>query len=323
VGDRAGLEWRPIEPADAKRWSVLLAGIQAVDRDWSAYFTEDDLLEDFSDPDHDFPQGSVAVLDGDAMVGYGVLMARSDADPVHEMRFDGGVHPTHRHAGIGRRLLDWAETAAVPMHEARHAGRPLTLNGGCDSQNAAAATLYAARGYRPVRWFHAMVKDLSDPLPDVAVPAGVELVGLTLDRSQIARQVRNEAFRDHWGSTETSAEAWQHFMESGVFRPAFSFLAYEADQPIGVIISHEYDAYLAATGVHDLHIAVVATVRAGRKRGIASALMARALTDARAAGYTAASLGVDADSLTGAVGLYERAGFTVEYTSTVYEKTLA
>ncbi len=48
----------------------------------------------------------------------------------------------------------------------------------------------------------------------------------------------------------------------------------------------------------------------------------RALTGARAAGFTSASLGVDADSPTGALGLYQRAGFTVMLTSITHTKPL-
>jgi ribosomal protein S18 acetylase RimI-like enzyme len=47
-----------------------------------------------------------------------------------------------------------------------------------------------------------------------------------------------------------------------------------------------------------------------------------AMSAARAAGYDRASLGVDADSLTGAVRVYERAGFAVEHTWIAYRKQL-
>jgi mycothiol synthase len=47
-----------------------------------------------------------------------------------------------------------------------------------------------------------------------------------------------------------------------------------------------------------------------------------AMSAARAAGYDQASLGVDADSLTGAVRLYERVGFAVDHTWTAYRKQL-
>jgi len=67
---------------------------------------------------------------------------------------------------------------------------------------------------------------------------------------------------------------------------------------------------------------VVGTRATGRKRGIATALLATALSAARAEGYDQASLGVDADSLTGAVRLYERVGFTVDNTWISHRKQL-
>jgi ribosomal protein S18 acetylase RimI-like enzyme len=83
------------------------------------------------------------------------------------------------------------------------------------------------------------------------------------------------------------------------------------------------DAYQARTGRRELYIALVGTRAAGRKRGIATALLITAMSAARAAGYDQASLGVDADSLTDAVRLYENVGFTVALTWTVYRKRLA
>lgn len=68
------------------------------------------------------------------------------------------------------------------------------------------------------------------------------------------------------------------------------------------------------TGKRDFYIPLVGTRRAGRKRGIATALLARALAEAQAAGFATASLTVDADSPTGALGLYQRVGFTVRDT---------
>jgi ribosomal protein S18 acetylase RimI-like enzyme len=111
-------------------------------------------------------------------------------------------------------------------------------------------------------------------------------------------------------------------MNLGAFRPEFSFLAYGDGEPLGMVIGHEYDAYAEATGERDVYIPIVGTRRAGRGRGIASALLSRALTEARAAGFTNASLNVDADSPTGALGLYERAGFTVEHTAVTQVKQL-
>ena len=256
------------------------------------------------------------------MAGYGVLTSRSEADPVHDIRYEGGVHPAYRGRGLGGELLDWAEKAAVPLHHDRHPGRPLSLSSGCLSSNARAVALFEQRGYQPVRWFHSMVRDLSAAIPDAVAPTGVRIVGYQPDMAEHARLVRNESFRDHWGSTETSAETWAYFLASAAFRPGFSFLAYEGSEPLGMLISYEYEAYNAKTGHRDLHISLVGTRAAGRKRGIATALLTTAMSAARADGYDQASLGVDADSLTGAVRLYEHVGFTVAHTRIAYRKRL-
>ena len=132
--------------------------------------------------------------------------------------------------GLGGQLLSWAETAAVPLHRERYPDRPLSLSGFCLSHNAAAVALYAARGYHPVRWFHAMVRDLTTALPEVPAPPGVQITAFTPGQSETARLIRNEAFTDHRGSTEISAEGWAHYMAASAFRPAFSFLAYASDE---------------------------------------------------------------------------------------------
>ena len=317
-----GFSRRPLAPEDVRDWVALLTAIQEADGG-DEYYSEQDGREAFGRPDQDFARGSIAIYDGPAMAGYGVLTSRSEADPVHDIRYEGGVHPAYRGRGLGGELLDWAEKAALPLHHERHPGRPLSLSSGCLSSNAGAAALHEQRGYQPVRWFHSMVRDLSAALPEAAAPAGVRIVGYQPDMAEHARLIRNESFRDHWGSTETSAETWAYFLASAAFRPGVSFLAYEGSEPLGMLMSYEYEAYNAKTGHRDLYISLVGTRAAGRKRGIATALLTTAMSAARADGYDQASLGVDADSLTGAVRLYEHVGFTVALTRTAYRKRLA
>jgi mycothiol synthase len=313
---------RPLAPGDAREWAALLTAIQDADGG-DDYSSEQDLQEAFGNPSQDYANGSIAISDGRTMVGYGVLTCRSEADLVHNMRYEGGVHPSYRGRGIGTELLDWAEQAAVPLHNKRFPGRPLSLSSGCLASNAAAVSLHEQRGYQAERWFHSMVRDLSAPVSEPVSPAGVQIAGYTRDMAEHARLVRNESFRDHWGSTETSAESWAHFLSSGAFRPRFSFLAYAGSEPLGMLISREHEAATNATGRRDLYIALVGTRAAGRKQGIATALLNTAMSAARADGYDQASLGVDADSLTGAVRLYEQVGFTVALTWTAYRKKLA
>ena len=316
-----GFDWRPLTPGDVGDWAALLAAVQDADGE-DEYTSEQDLRERFEDPERDFETSSIAVYDGRTMAGYGTLMCRGSADPVHDMLYMGRVHPAYRGRGLGGELLNWAERAAVPLHNQRFPGHPLSLATGCLSTNAAAAALYEQHGYQPARWFHEMVRDLSAAIPPPVIPPGVRIAAYQPDMAEHALLIRNESFRDHWGSTQTSPEHWAHFLAAAAFRPGLSFLAYQKAEPLGFLIARESEAYHAHTGRRDVHIALVGTRAGARKRGIATALLLATMSAARADSYDRASLDVDSDSLTGAVRLYEHLGFSVASTWISYRKQL-
>jgi mycothiol synthase len=84
--------------------------------------------------------------------------------------------------------------------------------------------------------------------------------------------------------------------------------------------SNEYDAYFEATGRREAYVAKVGTRREYRRRGIATTLLQHCLAACQEAGYDEASLMVDSENPTGALTVYERAGFRVESRWTDYAK---
>ncbi|MCD0485698.1 GNAT family N-acetyltransferase [Streptacidiphilus sp. ASG 303] len=314
--------WRPIGRSDVPAWLELLEAVEAADRE-NEHPDAQGLAERFDDPYVDPARGSLAAFDGGRMVAYHWMKARTAAEPVHEFWQMGGVHPGYRGRGLGTRLLRWAESAAVPLHEERFPGKPLTLTGSCLDGHEASNALFAALGYRRTRWFHDMrLADLSAPLPEASVPEGVVFLPFTPERSEDARLVRNESFRDHWGSTETTPGSWAHFTGGSAFRPSVSLIAYEGGEPLAIVLAEEHDGHRLATGQRDLYVALVGTRRTARRRGLAGALLVHVLRKAAAEGFRTASLGVDADSPTGALGLYERIGFRAELTFVSQQKEL-
>lgn len=311
-------EKRPLRPDDAAAWLVLLNTLTVADGN-DLSWSHDEVARRLGDPSHDLGRDSLGYFEGQEMVAYGMLGRREQADPVHEMRYDGGVHPAHRGRGLGGDLLDWAQRQAVPIHEDAFPGRGLTLGSGCVSTNAAATALHESRGFALVRYFNSMARDLRPPVARVELAAGLRVEAFTAERSEDGRLIRNESFHDHWSSEEVSREAWEHRRTASAFRSEFSYLVYEEDDPLGIVVCHEYES---ASGLPQLYIALVGTRAAGRKRGIASALLSRVLAQAQSAGFGSASLHVDADSLTGAVGLYERLGFRVKLRTSLYRKEL-
>jgi mycothiol synthase len=317
----AGLDCGPIDPEQVRPYAELVNAIMIADED-SQFMSTDEIRDDFADPLIDLQRGSLACYDGDQMVGYSIVSRRSSADPVHRLRQWGGVHPRYRGRGIGFWLLGWAEEVAVRLHREHFPDRPATLGCTIPAKNTQAAELVAARGYEPSRWFHEMMRDLPGELPARELPGDVEVVGFTPERSADALLVRNEAFQDHWDSTEVTPERWEFQTGVRAFRPALSFLAYSGGEPVGVVMAHEYDGYNEKTGTRDVYIPLVGTRRAARRSGIATALLTRTLRAAADDGYDTATLDVDADSPTGAVGIYERLGFTVKDTRIATTKTL-
>ena len=65
---------------------------------------------------------------------------------------------------------------------------------------------------------------------------------------------------------------------------------------------------------------VLGVLRSHRRRGIGEALLRYAFVEFKGRGFERVGLGVDAESPTGAVALYERAGMHVARTSVQLEK---
>ncbi len=317
----AEYDWRPIDAAQAGQWADLLAAIESTDHADEAW-SESDLLDEIADPGYDFGRGSVAIYDGQAMVGFCSLAPQVAVSDAHRMEMNGGVRPAYRDRGIGSWLLGWAERAAIPLHLDRHPDLSLSVVGRCLARNADAMALFSEHGYQQSRWFHRMSADLRAGRPSCQVPDDVTVTPLTQERWPDGLTVRNEAFLDHWGSAPTTPEVWEHFLRDTAFRPAYSLLAYAGSEPLGIVVGYEFEAYTSASGRRDLYIPLVATRRTGRGRGIASALLARVLAAAGADGFVTASLEVDADSPTGAVQLYQRLGFAVIHTSVAQTKAV-
>lgn len=316
-----GSDLRPLTRDRASDWAKLLAVIARADGD-DEVFGEEDLIEDFDDPRRDFPLGSVAAYDGEAMIGYSVLDLGKLMTGRPSIRQEGGVHPDYRGRGLGSELIAWSERAARTIHEQRQAALPLVLSGQCLQKNATAMALYADKGYEQARWFQLMECGFTTDLSLPPAAGDFTITGFTPARSEDARLVRNEAFRDHWESTDMSADEWEHYNAMRAFRSAYSFVCYLAAEPVGMIVSSEYEVFNETIGRRDLYISMVGTTRAARGRGVGTALLTTAIAAAKADGFESASLHVDADSPTGAVGVYERLGFTVTHTSVAQRKEL-
>jgi mycothiol synthase len=316
------VRWRPVVPGDVAAMTTLLTEIEAADH-YGWHFDADFLARWLAEPTIDLRRGTIAAFDAGAMVATGVLAAREEADPVHAMHYEGGVHPAYRGRGLGGALLDWAVGAAVPLHADRFGGQPLTVQCGFPVTDAAAAELFAQHGFAAVRYFRKMARGLDrDELPPVRVPDRLEIAAYRADLDEAMRVAKNEAFADHWDVTPATPEVWRSLFTGPEFRPGLSPLAVDAatGEIVGLIVTHEHQADSGAPGQPDAYLNNVGTLRKARGRGVATALIATMLRAARESGYATASLQVDSENQTGALGVYERCGFAVVDTWVTYAR---
>ncbi|MET7333417.1 GNAT family N-acetyltransferase [Nonomuraea sp. NPDC005650] len=312
------MEWGPLTGKDAEALAELWAAIEAEDRTGKVYGV-DEVAEDLSSHLVDLEKGTLAARDGDRIVAFGYLPARQTADDVHMMRLSGGVHPAYRGQGLGRRVIDWSVRTAPGLSERAFPGVPLEVHFDVHDGRPDVAALVEGAGFAAVRSFARMERRLSGGLPAVRPPDGVSIVAWLPELDEGARQVRNESFRDHWGSVRHTTESWRAII-SGCrnFRPESSFVALAGGRPVGVLITHFFEAASARRDERQAWIQIIGTLREWRGKGVASTLIGHALAAFGDQGYDSAGLGVDAHNPTGAVSVYSRAGFEITRRTTTY-----
>jgi mycothiol synthase len=222
-----------------------------------------------------------------------------------QARAEGGVRPDCRHRGIGRALLAWQFQRATAQHAARAPEATWAIQAGAGTADPDAHRLFRRFGLNLVRYFH----EMSAPTAGGRAarrPAGLRVTAYAAGLRAAVHQAHAEAFADHWGFEPRPLDDWaRRTVGADLFRADLSRVALDGGQVAGYLL-----AYDAAGG--GLHLGQIGTRRPWRKRGLASALVADSLAAAAAAGLATASLGVDADSPTGAVAVYERLGFTAQ-----------
>lgn len=259
----------------------------------------------------------------DEIVGY--IEAWDIHAPYTQLGVWAAIHPAYETSGIAEYLFNWAEARLRQSLHKAPAGAKIVMRMGTRSEKTALQDAAKAQGMELVRNFFRMVIDFDGPPPAPIWPAGI--TPRTFIKGQDDREtytVLDTAFRDHWGYLprpfETGLTTWQHFtVESADFDPTLFFLAVDADNKIiGEALCEDSPTDLPGYGwVDDL-----AVLREGRGKGLGMALLLHAFGEFHRRGYQGCGLGVDAENLSGALRLYEKAGMRPTAQWNTYMKTL-
>ena len=304
------LAWRPLTEADAPAYARLCEACRVVD-DGTEVTTEAIARRELTNPHAPIATNSacLAAADGE-LVAYGMVMERLDGVRARHVFLWGLTHPSHRRRGIGTALVGWGEARGREILAGQPADLPRLLETFRDEVVTDAIGLHRRFGFRPVRWYHEMRRDLAEPIPPEPDLGPLRTICFEPAWAERVRLAHNEAFADHWGSEPLPADVFERdFVGDPHFRADLSFLVLDGDEPAGYTINYVAEEDWEATGVREGWIGQLGVRRPWRRRGVATALLLRSMAAFRAAGLDTASLGVDTENPTGAVGVYERVGF--------------
>lgn len=317
------VEARPIEKTDADAWAALLSDVQVTDQTGESYSAED-LVEELSDPKLDADRDTMGLWADGVMVACAVVYWRKNLVDIDRINTDSSVRGGWRRRGLGQALMTWVIGRARELHEEHHPDVPdAELNTVAISTNVGAAALLTGLGLEECRYTFTLQRPLDLPIPAVGVPDGLRVVPYEPAYDEALRLTHNEVFMDHWGSTPKDEETWKvWFTGSRAFRAGLSFLVFDGEQLVAYANGYEYEADTAATGIREIYVGQVGTVRSHRGRGLAAVALTALMTQAAEAGFKRASLGVDTQNPTGALSLYERLGFQQHNQWTTYRLPL-
>jgi mycothiol synthase len=258
--------------------------------------------------------------DGDDLVAYTTVMPGVPLEDGQRFILFGDVDPSRLGEGIGTLMLTRSLDRSRAIHAADAPHVParfsVTALAGRDDQ----AGLLAAAGMRPGRHSFLMVADLSDRVAGPDLPAGLHVSVFDADLGEELRLAHNKAFADYPDGTPISADFWATFMVRAAHdRHHLSLVARDEGGAVaGYVFAHEYAVPPSGGAGPELHVPYLGTLHRYRRRGLAGSLLSRVLALGRDAGYVTASLNVDTANPTGALGLYERAGFRQSYRQDSY-----
>lgn len=302
------LLWRPIHPGDTPALAVLDAACRRADGDTPISDLPGDALRAAAVSAQD--SLCAALPDGGLAGAAWVEQRRGEGiEPVYHL--GGRVHPHYRRRGLGARLLAWSEGRS---RELNGSGR-LSLVITDEALTPGAHALFIQNGYRRVMLETMYVRSLAGDLPDAELPPGITLQTWNDTSAADFYTAYRASFRDRPGFPDPPAQEWiEGYDSDDEFHPELSLLARADGEPVGFVIASE----MKVLG----WINQIGVAPAWRRRGLAAALMLRALRGLQSEGLLEAGLHVHENN-PGAARLYEKLGFVPRLQRARYAKDAA
>lgn len=285
---------RPYTPADADAVAALARADEARYYEHRSHVQVEDVGEWLSRS-----KESWLFEDGDRLIAAGWAGIWGDTGTIAGVVADKG-------RGIGSAIVARAEAFLAAEDIAK-------LHAIAQEPDGEARRLFESRGYSEVRRFYDMAIELDAQPPEPVVPDGLVLDDFRVEEARAFQDALHEAFQDHWNWHGLPYDEWWELRKNDDH--SLWYVVRDGDE-IAAGVRNESNRHGGG------YVAILGVRRPWRGRGLAKALLHRSFGEFWKRGITRVTLGVDAESPTGATHLYEGVGMSVESATVVFEKPL-
>lgn len=237
------------------------------------------------------------------------------------------VDPAYKdHPELSQILLSWLEERGRETLQKAPTDAKLTLSADVYVHQNELKNIFTQAGYTKSRNFWTMKISLAEDIPEPQFPEDIKIIThLALNDLAKLHHAVDDSFKDHWGYVSQPIEAalkkWEHWSNvktNPEYDGSMWFLAMDGDEIAGMSLCTAKTREDKTMG----YVYTLGVRRAWRRQGLALALLHHSFREMQARGLKSASLDVDAQSLTGATRLYEKAGMHVWRHSEDFEKII-
>jgi mycothiol synthase len=274
----------------------------------------DELRTEFADPRLDTTRDLQLWEDADGrLIGFGQLWVLESVDEL-DTRLWFFVHHDARDHDLEIQILAWA--AERLREAARERPRPARLKVQVREDQTERLALMRDQGFTIARYSFTMARSLDEPIDAPRVPEGFTLREVAGPHEAEAWvEMFNLSFIDHPNHHPWKADLVHHYLNEPIYRQDLNLIAVAPDGTFAgfcwSLINPEENA---RSGRSEGEIDLLGTRRGFRKIGLGRALLLATLQRLKHSGVTTAKLSVAANNPTGALQLYESAGFHALHT---------
>jgi mycothiol synthase len=312
-----GITWRRFGDGDYAGMTALLnADLDEGGHD--SLTSEDDFVRSFESADRFDPSSDVLIAEAEGRpVGYVATLAWQELAGNEVLFHAGRVDPGWKRRGVGSGLLGWGQDRLLTKSEG--VGRRVLRT---NAVSPSTTVFMEKHGYEVTQHTAHLVRPDLDDIPELPLPDGIVVRPVTEDDLRAVYEAEVAHFRDHWGASEEEQGWWENFRTNPHMDLSLWQVAFDEDDIVGIvrpyIDAEENDRMDRKRGYTE----DISTRSDWRGKGVASALIVRALAAQRDRGMEESALAVHEENRHGAYRLYERHGFQLRSRMDTLDRTV-